>query len=82
MKTNLSKLQTILREKGLYPDISELVDNTIVVTIDWGDWKHEHGYLKHVMSEIGFRHISTDVIESDGSDCYSAEHRFENISFA
>ena len=81
MRTNLGKLQTILRERGLYPDIDELVDDTIVVTIEWGDWKHEHGYLKYIMAEIGFQHISSNTIESEGSDCYSAEHRFKNISF-
>ena len=52
----------------------------IAAEISWGDWKHEHGYCKYLMTEF-FRskgmdiNIQTDVTEENGSDCYSAVHR-------
>ena len=50
--------------------------------INWGDWKHEHLRLKWLMEEIGCVRISSEVTEEDGSDTYSAIHRFivdENV---
>ena len=53
----------------------------IAAEINWGDWKHEHLWCK-IMAEKFFQgkglyvNIQTDVTEEDGSDCYSAIHRF------
>lgn len=51
-------------------------DCKVVVEVFWGDWKHEHLYLKYVMQQKGYKHLSEEVTEEDGSDCYSAEHVF------
>ena len=49
--------------------------------IHWGDWKHEHlrckWLAKEFFSKLGiWDAVETEVTEEDGSDCYSAVHRF------
>lgn len=46
----------------------------LIITVEWGDWKHSHGHLDYLMKEKGYEVLGVDVTESDGSDCYSAEH--------
>ena len=46
------------------------------VQIDWGDWKHDHLRVKWIVKEMGGVHIGSEVVEEDGSDCYSAIHHF------
>lgn len=49
--------------------------NTITtVSVTWGDWKHSHGWLDHLMRLRGYKKIKEVVTESDGSDTYSADH--------
>ena len=48
----------------------------IEVEIHWGDWKHEHMRTKWLLEEMGIPFINTVVTEEDGSDTYSARHRF------
>lgn len=48
----------------------------LVVSVNWGDWKHSHIYLDRVMAEKGFFKISENITEEDGDDAYSAEHIF------
>lgn len=48
----------------------------IVIDIHWGDWKHDHGRAKWLISQHGGDFITSKVTEENGSDCYSAEHYF------
>ena len=48
----------------------------VEVEISWGDWKHEHLRCDYLMEDLGYRELSTEVTEEDGSDCYSAIHRY------
>lgn len=53
----------------------------IAAEISWGDWKHEHLRCKWLAEEFFLgkgieANIQTEVTEEDGSDCYSAVHRF------
>jgi hypothetical protein len=59
-------------------DFSEIyqVDDLVVIPINWGDWKHSHLFLVHLMEEIGYKHIDEILTETDGSDTYSSEHTF------
>lgn len=68
----IQELYKALREKDLYPELSELDNGVIVASIEWGDWKHDHRYLDVVMSEFGYTLVGVDITEEDGSDCYSA----------
>ncbi len=54
-------------------------DRTITCHIDWGDWKHEHGMLKYLLTRFMYEnHIKGDldqvITDEDGSDTYSADH--------
>ena len=70
------KVQAILREGKIYGEVETTADGKITVDIEWGDWKHEHGYLKYLMNQNGYIHLGQEVTEEDGSDCYSASHTF------
>ena len=48
----------------------------IDVEINWGDWKHDHWRARYLIEQMGYIHLNTVVTEEDGSDCYSAVHRF------
>lgn len=49
----------------------------IAIEVEWGDWKHEHLYLDHVMAKFGnVQHLTTENTETDGSDCYTARHYY------
>lgn len=48
----------------------------IEITIEDGDWKHEHLYCEHLMREIGYRKISEEIIDDNGSDTYSSKHYY------
>ena len=85
MKQELSKnLMNYFNENGLRVDEIEWIDvlKTIEITIEWGDWKHEHQrcrYLVNKFSEIedlDIFYLACDVLEEEGSDCYSGVHKF------
>jgi len=48
----------------------------VEVEIIWGDWKHDHLFVKHIFSELGAKEYCGTVTEENGSDCYSATYRF------
>lgn len=64
-------------------------NNTIYIdiTIEWGDWKHEHKRLDFLMYDTiyeynpnltkSFSKVGEDITEDDGSDTYSSVHRYE-----
>lgn len=51
----------------------------VVVSVEWGDWKHSHARLDYLMKEIGFGLDFETMTETDGSDCYSSEHYFKMV---
>lgn len=81
-KTEMVKEVTEILNKGeLYDSIVDATnDDKVVVNLFWGDWKHEHLWLKHLMAENGYEHLSEEVTEENGSDCYSAEHVFRKVA--
>ena len=54
-----------------------LPSNIVYIDIEWGDWKHEHGYADYIMSINGFDKITEKLTEEDGSDCYSSIHYYK-----
>lgn len=70
-----------LKEYDIYPEIYEGNDGVIVICVEWGDWKHEHALLDHIMAEMDFMLIDTKITNSDGSDCYSADHYYKKAHF-
>lgn len=77
--TELSEEEMILKylcDNEVYPSEVYKENNEIVVLIEWGDWKHEHGWCESAMGYIGYNEIGEYVTEENGSDCYSSEHYF------
>ena len=73
-----AKIEKYLSDEGIHADVTPAsVDLPVVdVEIHWGDWKHEHGRAKWLVGQLGGVLFGTTVTEEDGSDCYSAFHRF------
>lgn len=46
------------------------------VTINWGDWKHEHGWCDVLMEYLSYKKVAESVTEENGSDCYSSIHYY------
>ena len=65
-----------LKANGVYADVWTS-GNEIAVHIDWGDWKHQHGWTRDLMEYLGYIKTEEDVTEEDGSDTYSATHIYE-----
>lgn len=70
----------ILKEGNLYGEVDTCTDGEVSILIEWGDWKHEHGYLRYLMQKNGFTETNENVTEEDGSDCYSAIHTFKKVA--
>lgn len=63
-------------------------DDSIIieVSLEWGDWKHDHLRLDYLMDDIihdydpnmgrHFGVMGAEVTEEDGSDTYSAIHSY------
>lgn len=77
--TNFESVKEVLKKNDLNYDCWPQVDDQVIgISINNGDWKHDHLNLDYTIREnftdeqIDFIH--TIVTEEDGSDCYSAEH--------
>lgn len=75
---NIEKtLQELSRSEDFLFDYSITSETECEVLIEWGDWKHEHGYLDYLMKKNGFIKVDEKITEEDGSDCFSAIHYFK-----
>ena len=74
------KIQKTLRDGLVHADVYPYSASlpVIDVEINWGDWKHDHARAKWLIGEMGedVHYLNSVVTEEDGSDCYSAVHRF------
>ena len=73
------EVEKLLRNDGIYADCEQYNDMPVmVVSIQWGDWKHSHARARWLIEENveGVTYLNTKVTEDDGSDCYSADHRY------
>lgn len=74
------EIKNYLDENEVYPDEVNGGGDHVSVTIEWGDWKHSHGYCDEVMEEIGYQLDDEEVTEENGSDCYSSIHYYSKVS--
>ena len=60
-------------------DISR--NDLVIITIEDGDWKHDHLRLKQIMTLNNFICVDSTAIdeEDDGDDTYSAEYCFAKM---
>ena len=71
------KVDKVLRDGGVFAEVCPCTDKTDVeVLIHWGDWKHDHLRADWLIKEIGGTLFKTYVTEDNGSDCYSAVHKY------
>ena len=71
------RIGDILEANGMHYDYTVDADGYVEITVDDGDWKHDHIALKTIMRNNGFvcldRHTSDD---ETGDDSYSAVYLF------
>ena len=72
------ELYKYLRTKNCYYEIYETEDG-FVISVDWGDWKHDHRYLEYIMGELDYILVDKKITNEDGSDCYSADHYYKKM---
>lgn len=78
MEKQIEEIESLLHKNGLYPDVYQkdcYPSCTVTIFVE-GDWKHDHLYIKHLLSTIWFNEIREDVIGSQDSDYYKSEHTF------
>lgn len=71
----LSMVSRYLSDNDCYSEVFHDGEE-VVVSISWGDWKHDHGWAVDLMEYIGYMEVSMVETEENGSDCYSADHYF------
>lgn len=74
-KGEISRISQFLNDNGVDGEVSS-ADNEVYVYISWGDWKHDHAWCQDLMGYLGYKRVSFDVTDEDGSDCFSAEHTY------
>ena len=67
----------ITKENGMYCEWGVDPDGTVMIEIDWGDWKHDHLYTDYIMKQNGYRLTDECVTDEDGSDTYSSIHYYK-----
>lgn len=76
-ETESLEIETYLRDhEADFSEVNESPEGTVIVSVEWGDWKHSHAYLDWLMKRLDYTKIHEAVTEEDGSDCYSADHYF------
>ena len=74
------RIEKFLSDNGFY--FENICEEDIVgvplyrISVSWGDWKHDHGWLDSLMNYLGYEAFNEIVTEENGSDCYSADHIF------
>ena len=78
LHTPYDKVKYIMDKYHIFGECVEETDSMVGIEIRWGDWKHDHLCLSFSVTEAypGVQY-SCEVTEQDGSDAYSAIHRFK-----
>ena len=77
-KEETEMLCRYLMDNGVYAVVYHYANGNpaIVVSIEWGDWRHSHMWGTDLMGYLGYTEIGNQVTEENGSDCYSANHYY------
>lgn len=73
------KVEKVLDENNVWASVSPHYELPVIeIEINNGDWKHDHLRTKWVMGEQfpEFVYVGEVVTEEDGTDSYSAIHRY------
>ena len=69
------EIKKIFKENDCYYEWDSY-DGKVELHVEYGDWKHDHIFIDHVMREHGFFLTDEVVTEEDGSDTYSSIHYY------
>ncbi len=73
----IDRVTKVLADNDIVADVCQHGTFPIIdVEVLWGDWKHEHLRTINLIKELGYSYYTSNTIEEDGSDCYSAIHQF------
>ena len=68
------RISQFLEDNGVY---AEVYKSAIIVHVEInGDWKHEHGWGDVLMGYLGYKKLSEEVTEENGSDWYGSIHKY------
>lgn len=71
-------INRIFKENNLYYAYFILdTDEIVGITIEDGDWKHDHIRLKHIMLKNNYKLIKEEKIGTSDEDSYSSTHYFK-----
>jgi len=77
IKQERENIQSLLSTNDMHYDFDIDSQGFIEITVEDGDWKHDHIRLKNLMAKNGYIFFgSKEIGEDTGGDWYSAIHRF------
>ena len=80
MKTIEQIINKIYKDNDIYYEWSCNGEKEVDIVVDFGDWKHDNGFIDYLMRENGFVKIGEDITYEDGSDCYSSIHYYDLVA--
>ena len=72
-------VQRIMKKHDFFYEWGVYTNGDVEFDVQWGDWKHDHGFLTYIMQEYGYKQVREVITEEDGSDCYSSIHTFKYV---
>lgn len=54
-------------------------DESIVIFVEEGDWKHDHRFVDNFMEKLGYKKVDEDIYGDSDDDSYSSTHYFQKI---
>lgn len=79
-----NNVEKYMRDNELFCDVYPYMNDMpiVIVSIRWGDWKHEHLRADWIMEEqFEGTLMKTEVTEDNGSDTYSADRYYYISNF-
>ena len=71
-----NKIVELLKTNGMYYDV-EVFSGAIRITVENGDWKHDHIALKNLMKSHGYIFIGRHIPDEEtGDDSFSATYLY------
>ena len=82
---DIKKINEFFAENKFYETADATFDpnlnsDVVIVSINWGDWKHEHLRANYLMGLLGYTCYYEDETETNGTDAYSADHFYAPTS--
>lgn len=71
------KIEDVFKRHDIEYDYDVTSKSECEISINWGDWKHDHAYMDYLMKVNGFVKTNEEITEEDGSDCYSSIHFYQ-----